>query len=387
MMGRFAAFALTCALAVIQSTFTCLARSPNAGAKANLARAGCRGNAGTKLAPRHFVFPRDDGAHAAFASEWWRTFGRVNDASGKRYDFDVNVSRFDVGSCGIARTAGGWTSHAVIATTWEILDESGLVVRRGSQTEREGTFGAHAREDALDLAATDVRYGRTSASAHGTTYRLELDAGADALAFRQEPGAPLPLGPGGVMPTGSCATCEAYAYAYPRSATRGTLRIDGVTHAVTGSTWIEHEFAARELAATDTGWSRYELQFDDGRDLDVRFTHDAGGRVVATSGTFVSAAGAITYLRDGDARLQNVMHTVWRSSPTGVTYPSLWSLSVPLARFSLATVELVLDQESRDAERSPYFAGAIVVERVGPPEADHGHGYVELTGYGAPVRL
>jgi predicted secreted hydrolase len=165
------------------------------------------------------------------------------------------------------------------------------------------------------------------------------------------------------------------------------LRIAGVDHRVSGTTWIEHEFAHRELGPGDAGWNRYELQFDDGRELDARFTRDRAGNVVAVSGVFVSASGEITYLHNDDARVANVFHTVWRSNASAVTYPSLWSLSVPFAHLGLATVEVALDQEARDIERTPYYSGAVVVERVGPPEGDRGHGFVELTGYGAPVSL
>ena len=189
------------------------------------------------------------------------------------------------------------------------------------------------------------------------------------------------------MPTGTCGTCDAYAYAYPRLATHGTLRIAGIDHRVYGSTWMEHEFAHRELGANDAGWNRYELQFDDGRDLDARFTRDRAGNVVALSGVFVGASGAVTYLHDGDGRVTDVMHTIWRSTPSGVTYPSLWTLNVGFAHLGLAAIEIALDQEARDTQRTPYFSGAVDVEKVGPPEGDRGHGFVELTGYGAPVSL
>ena len=344
---------------------------------------------GAKLAPRTFAFPVDDAAHDGFATEWWRTFGRVTDTAGKKYDFSVNVSRFSFDGCGTTTgTSSRWAADAIVTTTWELLDESAFVVRRGSHTEREGALGARVSSRSFDLGTRIAHYYERDGNRNSRgAFSLSLSDREDGLDLEQAPDRALPLGPGGVMSTGTCVTCAAYAYAYPRSRTHGTLRIAGATHAVTGSTWIEHEYARHELASDDAGWNRYELLFDDGRELDARFTHDAGGRTVATSGVFVSAHGAVTYLHEGDARAGNVMHTVWRSTPTGVTYPSLWNLSVPFAGLNLATVEVMLDQEARDAARTPYYSGAIVVERVGPPEADHGHGYVELTGYGSPAAL
>jgi predicted secreted hydrolase len=333
------------------------------------------------------MFPRDDGAHDGFASEWWRTFGRVHDAKGKRYDFSVNVSRFAIGACDAApvRSSSSWDATYLVATTYELVDEEALTVRREMHVERESPLGAAIGEDGLHLRTQYLRYAREPGA---SDFTLALDDANDGLRLQQtRHDAALPLGPKGVMQTGSCTSCEAYAYAYTRVATRGTLRIDGTAHDVSGSTWFEHEFAHRELAAGDAGWNRYELQFDDGRDLDARFTRDRAGKTVLVSGTFVSASGAVTYLGGRDARASNVLHTVWRSVPSGVTYPSLWFLSVPFAHLGLATVEVALDQEVREPMREPYFDGAVVVERVGPPPGDYGHGYVELTGYGAPLNL
>jgi predicted secreted hydrolase len=183
------------------------------------------------------------------------------------------------------------------------------------------------------------------------------------------------------MRTGSCVSNAAYAYAYPRNATSGVLRFSGVDHHVTGSTWIEHEFAHRELATLDVGWDRFEVQFDDGRDVDARFARDRYGDVVATSGVFVAANGTVTYLSTGDAGRGLPPGSGWKSVETGVAYPSLWLFGVKPGHLGLATNEIEHDQEIREPGRTPYYWGAIVLERFQPPEGDHGHGFVELTGY------
>jgi predicted secreted hydrolase len=343
------------------------------------------------LARVTFAFPRDDAPHNGYAVEWWRSFGRVADASGERYDYIVELQRFAIPACAWQPRASKnrWVTRDIITTTYELLDERTRHVERGTNVERAGSFGSIVDPRALDI---DGRYLHVRALPGGSHPRFALTwhtpRGAAIDIVQTVTKHALPLGPGGVMVTGTCATCRAYAYAYTRNATSGTIRIDGVTRAIWGSTWFEHEYAHRELAATDVGWDRYTVSFDDGRDLDVRFTRDRSGATVATSGTFVAANATVTYLSDGDAAVRNVMKTSWRSDSSGVTYPSLWSLRVgPPADLGLATVEIALDQESHVAERPAFYAGAIVVERVGPPEGDHGHGYVELTGYDEPLSL
>jgi predicted secreted hydrolase len=350
-------------------------------------RAGCDATPEPALAPRRFTFPRDDGAHDGYADEWWRTFGRVTDDAGKNFDFGINVSRFGVDTTGTMIDANNsrWSTRHLVTVAYEFLDEQTRAVARGTFVDREGSLGAQISRDRLSVADKILRFAGSRVHAtNAQRFQLSIHDAADAnaLLIEQAPTkAALPLGPGGVMRTGSCVSNAAYAYAYPRNATRGVLRLNGVDHHVTGSTWIEHEFAHRELGALDAGWDRFEVQFDDGRDVDARFARDAHGDVVATSGVFVAANGTVTYLSTGDAGRGLPPGSIWKSVETGIGYPSLWLFGVKPGHLGLATNEIEHDQEIREPERTPYYWGAIVVERFQPPEGDRGHGFVELTGY------
>jgi predicted secreted hydrolase len=357
-------------------------------------KAACEATHAAGLAPRRFTFPRDDGAHDGYAVEWWRTFGRVRDDAGKTFDFSVNVSRFDVAATGASIDAANsrWATRHLLTVAYALLDEQTRDVVRGTFVDREGSLGAHVAHDRLSLADRALRFAGAQAPGSGVrryTLRLHDAADTNALLVDQTPtNAALALGPGGVMRTGSCVSNAAYAYAYPRNATHGVLRFNGVDHRVTGSTWIEHEFAHRELAALDAGWDRFELQFDDGRDVDARFTRDAYGDIVATSGVFVAADGTVTYLSTGDAGAGLFPPgSAWHSPESGASYPATWMLGVKPGRLGLATVEVAHDQEMRQPGRTPYYWGAIVVEKAAPPGGDPGHGFVELTGYAGGRRL
>jgi predicted secreted hydrolase len=350
-------------------------------------QAACESTHEPGLAPRRFAFPRDDGAHDGYADEWWRTFGRVTDDAGENFDFSINVSRFGVAAdaARIDTTKSRWSTRHLVSVAYEMLDEQTREVARGTFVDREGSLGAQISRDRLSIVDKTLRFESAHIPITGVRHfilRLHDAADANTLAIDQTPAkAALPLGPGGVMRTGSCVSNAAYAYAYPRAATHGVLRFNGVDHRVTGSTWIEHEFAHRELAALDIGWDRFEVQFDDGRDVDARFTRDAYGDVVATSGVFVAADGTVTYLSTGDAATGLPPGNGWQSPETGTTYPSLWLFGVKPGHLGLATNEIEHDQEIRQPGRTPYYWGAIVVERFHPPEGDRGHGFVELTGY------
>jgi predicted secreted hydrolase len=350
------------------------------------------------LAPRRFIFPRDNGAHDAYPEEWWRTFGRVSDAAGDRFDFSVNVSRFALATdaSNVGTTGNRWSARGIVTTSYEFLNEQTLEVKRGTFVDRQSRIGAKIADDGLSIVARGLTYSEVSQSrSRARHFALSVrDAGdANAISVVQSPtNAALPLGPGGVMQTGSCLSNAAYAYAYTRNATRGVLRFDGVDHRVSGSTWVEHEFADRELSARDAGWDRFEVQFDDGRDVDARFARDAVGNVVATAGVYVAADGDVTYLTPGSAgtMLPPEAHerdAQWHSNQSDLTYPAMWFFIVKPGRLALATVELTHDQELRAPGRTPYYWGAIAVEKYGPPGGDRGHGFVELTGYAGTRNL
>jgi predicted secreted hydrolase len=384
---RFVSLAI--ALALIASLSTATQARPggsNAFTRA-IEKAACEASHTRPLAPRRFTFPRDDGAHDGYADEWWRTFGRVTDDAGKNFDFSVNVSRFAIDANGASVNAGNsrWATRHVVTTAYELLDEQTRKVVRGTLVDREGRLGASISRDALSVIDGPLHFAATpGAGSDVRRFALTLHDATDAsaLLIEQTPSrAALPLGPGGIMRTGSCISNAAYAYAYPRSATRGVLRFDGIDHRVTGSTWIEHEFAHQELAALDAGWDRFEVQFDDGRAVDARFARDDYGDVVATAGVFVAADGKVTYLSTGVAGRGLPPGSDWKSVESGITYPSLWLFGIKPGHLGLATNEIVHDQEIREAGRTPYYWGAIVVEKFQPPGGDPGHGFVELTGY------
>ena len=387
---RIASLAISLALVTSLSTQT-QAKPAYGGSPFTRAieRAACATDRSPSLAPRRFAFPADDGAHDGYADEWWRTFGRVTDDAGKRFDFNVNVSRFAIDSNGatVRANRSRWFARHIVTTSYELLDEQTLAVVRGTFVDREGALGATVSRNGLAIEDRALTYASTRRASDGSEHfalAIRDATDANAIAFDQSrTKAAVALGPGGVVRTGSCISNAAYAYAYPRNATRGTLRFGGVEHRVSGSTWLEHEFAHRELAALDVGWNRYEVQFDDGRDVDARFTRDAYGDIVATSGVFVAADGKVTYLTPGTAGIGLYPPgNEWHSDATNLAYPATWMFGVTPGHLGLATVEIVHDQEIREPGRTPYYWGAIVVEKAEPPGGDPGHGFVELTGYG-----
>ena len=74
----------------------------------------------------------------------------------------------------------------------------------------------------------------------------------------------------------------------------------------------------------------------------------------------------------------------WRSSRSGAAYPSRWTLEVPSVGLSIDIVPYVADQEM--VVSIPYWEGAVRARGQRSGTRLTGSGYVELTGYHAPMR-
>ncbi len=331
-----------------------------------------------RLPARTFAFPRDDGAHDGYATEWWRTFGRLTDAAGNHFDLSLNVARFAVNAGG-ASIGGAWRPYHIFTLSYQMLDERTGRTFGDVRVERDGRLAGRAAIGHLEIELPGLHVrGRNDASrAFAIDVRVR---GVLAASLVEHPARALALGPSGVMRTGSCDACAAYAYADPRSATAGTLAIDGRTRAVRGSLWFEHEFSHHELASQDGGWDRFDVTLDDGRAFDVRIARTSGGEAAFASGAYLAANGSVTYLEGDDASA-----TVFPPTSTALgadsetRYPTSWNLSIAAAGESFPTSLLARDQEVAARGRVPYYDGAISVE-AGDRGGDAGYGFVELVG-------
>ena len=74
----------------------------------------------------------------------------------------------------------------------------------------------------------------------------------------------------------------------------------------------------------------------------------------------------------------------WRSPRTAIEWPIEWQLQAGTLAFALRP--LIDDQESdsRLTTGAVYWEGAVTALAAGKPA---GRGYLELTGYGEPLRL
>ena len=305
---------------------------------------------------RRLRFPRDHGAHPDYRTEWWYATGWL-ERGGAPLGFQVTFFR--------ARPEWQSANPSRFAPRQILLAHAAIADPRHGRLRHD----QRAARDALGLAGaatatTDAWIDDWRLRLEGRVYRARIAAREFDLRLALEaPGAPLLQGEDGYSRKGPLAGQASYYYSRPHLAVSGTL--DG--EAVRGTAWLDHEWSSQYLAPQAAGWDWCGLNLDDGKALMAFRIRDRAG------GTFYAPPGvAFTPLR------------TWRSPRTGVTYPVAMRVIAGGAEYEL---EPLMDDQELDARASTgnlYWEGAVRARRAG---REAGRGYLELTGYGEPLRL
>ena len=335
-------------------------------------------------APYHFVFPRDHGAHPAYQSEWWYFTGHLRDRNGRRFGYEVTFFRAAMAPRDppVRRDQSAWRGAQVYPAHLAITDESG---KRFVYYER--VTRAALGQGAARVGSLDVRSGNWSLRGD-SPMRLHAERGGVALDLEQRAHkAPAIHGHDGVSRKAACRSCASHYYSLTDLRTRGTLRYEGHTFGVEGRSWMDHEFGSDELAGDQAGWDWFALQLGDGRELMLyRLRQKDGSITPQSSGSIIDRAGRVRYLALKDFSLEPLAH--WRSPHSGGNYPVRWHVTIGAAQLDAILSPVLEDQElaANDQAGISYWEGAVRIEDA-RTHAPLGRGYVELTGYAAPISL
>jgi predicted secreted hydrolase len=341
-------------------------------------------------APYHFVFPRDHASHPQYRTEWWYFTGHLWSRSGRRFGYELTFFRLGLRPGDPPPTTGQsrWRGNELYPAHFAITDVAGQRFFHTERIAREALGEGFAsstqlvvRSGAWTLVGTPQRDSRRE------RMLLHAVSGANALDLVQIPQKPPAIhGSGGISRKAACLSCASHYYSYTRLHTSGTLTYDGVTFAVDGLSWMDHEFGSSELAPDQVGWDWFSLQLADGREIMLyRLRQADGGITPQSSGSLIDRNGTVHPLSLADFAIES--HAVWMSPHTGAHYPSLWRVRIPAYRLDLVLTPTVADQELADASSTSYWEGAVNVTAATSSHQTLGVGYVELTGYAGAVRI
>ena len=328
-------------------------------------------------APREFRFPADHGPHPEFRHEWWYFTGNLRGPGGRRFGYQLTFFRFALSPDPPAR-ASRWAANQAYMAHFAVTDVQGNRFRHFERTGRGalGLAGATARP--LRVGLDDWSAEGSKASTLPIRLRAtEVEASVDLVLDTTRP--IVLQGDRGLSRKSAAPGNASYYYSMTRLATRGSVRIDGVSFPVEGNSWLDREWGTSSLEKGQAGWDWFALQLSDGRDLMFyRLRRGDGVTDPFSAGTLVLPDGSVRPLSADDVRIETLGS--WRSPESGARYPSRWRMLLPSEGLELEVVPRIADQELRTSVR--YYEGAVGVRGTSRGEAVEGDGYVELTGYG-----
>ena len=346
---------------------------PTAGVRAADSTGPAPGRPFAAVVPgRRLTFPADHGAHPDFRTEWWYITGWADVdgvETGIQITFfrsgtghsDANPSRFApsqllLAHAALARVSDGRLRHDQRSARLGFADTrmSGsdtALSLRGWQLTRQADDRYIAR-----IAARD----------------FELDLSFQARA------APMPQGELGFSRKGPGTAQASYYYSRPQLEVGGALVLGGRRLPVrSGRAWLDHEWSSEVLDAQAVGWDWVGLNLDDGSSLMAfRIRHRDATTLWSHARWLPAVAPALSPQFEVVRR--------WRSARSGGVYPVSMRIGVG---GRLLELQPLFDDQELDARASTggfYWEGAVRVSEQGRTV---GRGYLELTGYAAPLRL
>lgn len=328
---------------------------------------------------REWQFPRDNGAHPGYRTEWWYFTGNLADNKGNRYGYELTFFREGIGR-EQADPKNAWTVDDIYLAHLAITDATGRRFAMEDRVSRKGPGIAGARSDRLrvwlrDWSAIENPGGSMLLRARGKGMELSLEL--------KPLKPPVIHGSKGVSMKGSRPGQASYYTSYTSLSTKGSLKTPGSGRIdADGVSWFDHEFGSNQLTADQAGWDWFSLHMSDGRELMVYFLRRVDGSLeAASSGTIVDRLGKPRHLSLQEIRVEVLDR--WKSPRSGAVYPSRWRVRVPSEGLDLLIRPLLSDQELLTPESTgiTYWEGAVEGSGFSAGGEVKCEGYIELTGY------
>ena len=340
---------------------------------------------------RDLIFPEDWGPHPTFKTEWWYFTGNLDDASGRKFGYELTIFRSALNPPekeSPSDTAGvsGWATDQLFMGHFSLADLGADASTGAAQGAERQTFHSFERfsRGAMGLAGSHSEPFRvwledwTIEGSPNGLFPLRLRAGQDGVSLDLTLSSAKPIvlqGDRGLDRKGKELGNASYYYSYTRLETEGVIRIGDQDFTVQGSSWKDHEWSTSALDENQVGWDWFALQLSDNREIMFYVLREKDGSAGAfTNGMLVESDGTYLPLSREDVVL--TVNDTWKSPHSGATYPSDWSFSIPSRGIDLEIHPLMNDQELNATVR--YWEGAVAIQSGGKPA---GRGYVELTGY------
>jgi predicted secreted hydrolase len=341
--------------------------------------------AGTGLAPspavalpaRALVFPRDHGAHPDLRTEWWYVTGHLS-AGARQFGFQVTFfrSRVDVAQ-GMAST---FAARQLVFAHAAVTDVQGQRLWHDQRIARAGFGIAQAAQGDTHLVLRDWSLVREADGG----YRARLPGADIALDLRFMPTQALLLqGQQGLSRKGPQPQQASYYYSQPQLQATGRLQLQGRRFEAQGRAWLDHEWSEALLHPEAVGWDWIGMNLDNGSALTAFRLRRADASALWDGGSWRATGGQVQAFGAGRTQLTPQRH--WTSPHSGTRYPVQWQIDCPAGHFQVRALVDNQELDSRASTGAIYWEG--LSELLTASGEVIGRGYLEMTGYGQPLRL
>ena len=325
--------------------------------------------------------PRDHYAHDDFKTEWWYYTGHLYDEVGRRYGFEFTFFRL--------RTVNLWYNGVPV---WWIMYPHGMAghvaitdfasdqfsVLEKMQQNSSDNAGASSTEYKAWLKNWMVseKDGRHHIDAPGEKYGLDLWL---------KPLKPAALhGENGYHWKGVYGI-PSYYISFTRMDVEGKITVAGKPINVVGEAWMDHEYTSFKPSPKTRGWDWFSIQLDNNIEVMLYQMHRTdGAKSDDSTGTVVLQDGSTVAVTMPAYSIEST--GTWTSPRTGGIYPHGWIVKLPGYDAELTVTPLRQDQEMvMELSQIEYWEGACDISGTWQGEPIKGKGYIELSGYTAPI--
>lgn len=327
--------------------------------------------------PRRLVFPRDYGAHPQYRTEWWYLTGWLGQGPAAiGFQLTFFRSRTQHASENPSRLAPKQLlfAHAAVADAKQDIfanaDRSG---RMSSELLRADTSDTNLQFEDWYLRRVQL--------SRGEVYEGHFAGEGFEVSFQASTEQPVILrGREGLSQKGPLAEEASYYYSRAPLSVDARVQIGKQTQTLVGKAWLDHEWSSQVLMPGAVGWDWVGINLLDGGTLMAFQMRNNKSQPLYSH---VDARDKEDLPAQGWSGLRWQPRATWRSKSL-TEYPVHMDLVVGNQSFRLVPLMLSQEIDARASTGGFYWEGAVSLMQE---ERLLGRGYLELTGYGAPLHI
>ena len=333
-------------------------------------------------------FPRDAGAHPDYKTEWWYVTGCINgDGGTPLFGFQVTFFRSRVTSTQAMQSR--LAARQLIFAHAAVTDIRGKKLWHDQRVARAS--GAEPGQNPIDTASASTldtgitlkdwsllrqKNGHLQAQVQGADFSMLLSLEESQPVLLQ--------GSQGLSQKGPDPKQTSYYYSLPHLQVHGELILQGkrITVGAGSLAWLDHEWSQEIMPPQAVGWDWIGINLLDGSALTAFRLRDKAGNAVWDGGSFRSGGNLRKFSR-GEAVFEP--QHLWKSPLSQASYPVEWVVRTPMGLYTVRAVLYDQEMDSRMSTGAIYWEG--LSEVFDGNQKLVGRGYLEMTGYAAPMRL